>query len=728
MRSPTLLLSALSALIAGAQPVIEVTPLDIRPGGEDYAPCFLDSGFVMSSVREASAAIGYTDAKSGKALSDLYWVPMKDGKAGIPALFSTTLTTPVNEGPAAFSSDGRTICYTRNLVIPKNASSNKAGNAQLGLFFSDLVNGVWTEAIPFQHNSGKYSMMHPAFSASGDTLYFASDMPGGLGGLDIYFSVLTRNEWSAPTNAGPELNTSYNEAYPSIRNRVMHFSSDRPGGQGRADIHTSIGNGTSWTSPKALPPPINGPSNDHGHVPTNDPMVYLMSSDRSGTDRIYRVTYTIERFQECSEQQLNNYCYVFKGKAHPATSSLPLDHVWDLGDGTRISGNRAEHCYNGPGTYTVRSLLVDRKTGATFHTLQSNEVHVTQWEQAFISAPDTIRTGRRLVFDPRHSHVPGMTPKEYHWDLGDGNVAMGELMMHQYRNAGTYTVKLNILGKPDQYGNIPSQCNTRMVVVLDKYRENEDMAVTVVYQDAFGQTRSYELQELPFDEMMIEGLAINDAKFAVELFKSKERVSLDSPTFMEISKFYRVVERFDPVANVYIYTVGDADNMEQLYQVYKKVRELDFMDAEVFQIAQEKLMDMSSLGLAGLRDLKNKKLSVNSIPFAFKSAELEPGSEEILDEVVKLLQQHPTLQIVIEAHTDDVGSFAYNMDLSDRRAASVQAYLVERQVDPSRLKSIGHGKNQPIASNKTESGRSRNRRVEFRMVVVEDAKSLSSMP
>lgn len=720
--------SILTALFAGAQPVIEVTPLDIRPAGEDYAPCFLDSGIVMSSVRETSTAIGYLDSKSGKVLSDLYWLPMNNGRPGTPVLFSASLTTPVNDGPAAFTRDGRTICFTRNLTIPKNASSKKAGSGQLGLFFSHLVDGAWAEPRPFPHNAARYSLMHPTFNDTGDTLYFASDIPGGHGGMDIYFSVLEGDRWSAPRNAGSDLNTSYNEAYPYMLHGVMNFSSDRPGGLGKADIHTTSGSGTNWSPPRVLPAPINGPGNDHGHIATNDPLIFLMSSDRSGTDRIYQIKHTIERFQDCSEQQLNNYCYVFKRKAHPASSSLPLEQVWDLGDGTRITGSRAEHCYGGPGTYTVRSLLVDRATGATFHTLQTSEVHVVEREQAFISAPDTIRTGRRLVLDPRHSHVPGMTPMEYHWDFGDGNKTVGEVMLHQYRNAGTYTVKLNILGKPDQYGIIPSQCNTRNIVVMDKFRENEDITVTVVYQDAFGMNRTYELQELPFDEMLIEGLAINDAKYSVELFKSKERVSLDSPRFMEISKFYRVVERFDPVASVYIYSVGEADNVEQLYKVYQIVRELDFMEAEVFKIEEEKLLDMSRLGLASLADLKNKKLSVNSIQFAYKSADIEPGSEDVLEQVVELMQQYPTLHVVIEAHTDDIGSRGYNMGLSDRRAASVRAYLEKRAIDPSRLVAIGHGKNQPIASNKTEAGRSKNRRVEFRMVVTDQADRITSMP
>ena len=110
-------------------------------------------------------------------------------------------------------------------------------------------------------------------------------------------------------------------------------------------------------------------------------------------------------------------------------------------------------------------------------------------------------------------------------------------------------------------------------------------------------------------------------------------------------------------------------------------------------------------------------MRTNAIHFAFKSAEMGEGSEPVLEQILGLLRQHPEVQLVIEAHTDDIGSRDYNIDLSQQRAQSVQAYLLQNGITPERLIPVGHGKNQPIASNKTEDGRSQNRRVEFRMTV-----------
>jgi len=91
-------------------------------------------------------------------------------------------------------------------------------------------------------------------------------------------------------------------------------------------------------------------------------------------------------------------------------------------------------------------------------------------------------------------------------------------------------------------------------------------------------------------------------------------------------------------------------------------------------------------------------------------------SLEILDQVGAVMKSNPELRIIIEGHTDNVGVAAKNLKLSDDRANSVRAALIERAVDPSRLEALGYGQSKPIASNKTKKGRAANRRVEFNIV------------
>lgn len=714
----------LGSVPAMAQEVIEVERLVIRPIGEDYAPIPMDSGFVFCSIRESGGAIAFSDAETGKPLSDLYWAPLSNGAVGVPALFSASLATPVNEGPAAFTDGGRTICYTRNIALPKKLSNLRGKGGQLGLFFSHLNDGAWQAPEAFAHNRTASAVMHPTFSVTGDTLFFVSDMPGGLGGMDLYRCERSDLGWSEPVNLGSQVNSAFNEVFPRMHaNGMLAFSSDRPGGPGSLDIYTTRSKGSGWEVPMLLPAPVNSPSNDHGYVQLRDGFNAMFSSNRDGLDAIYTAKRTVPRFRDCAEQVRNNYCYSFKRRAHAATSTIPVDHYWHMGDGTRVKGYSASHCYAVPGTYSVRSLLVDRKSGEIFHALSSNDLTIGDLQQAWIAVQDSVRTGRALELDGMMSHLPGIVPAEYHWDYGDGTTGGGLRQQHTYKAPGVYQVKLDVLSVPDAQGTITNKCNTRTVVVIDRFRDHEDISVTATYQDAFGKTHTFDYQELPFDPTALEGDALNDVVFAVQLLASKDRIDLDDPRFEQVRKHFRIVERFDPVSRMYTYSVGETGNMDELYQTFRKIKELQFLDAEVFALHVEKLMDLSQMDFATLEELNHRKLRTSAIHFAYNSSALEAGSELVIDQVTELMKQHRELLVVIEAHTDDIGGSAFNVALSQDRAMAVVASLVEKGIDPQRLVPIGHGKNQPIASNRNEAGRSQNRRVEFHITVKGDPKA-----
>jgi outer membrane protein OmpA-like peptidoglycan-associated protein len=123
-----------------------------------------------------------------------------------------------------------------------------------------------------------------------------------------------------------------------------------------------------------------------------------------------------------------------------------------------------------------------------------------------------------------------------------------------------------------------------------------------------------------------------------------------------------------------------------------------------------------------LVEIESERLSLkDAIHFDTGEASIRSESFRILDAIAKILNEHSELKRVrIEGHTDNVGSAAYNKDLSERRAASVVRYLVQRGgVSEARLEARGYGFERPVASNATAVGRSRNRRVEFTIVAEE---------
>ena len=101
------------------------------------------------------------------------------------------------------------------------------------------------------------------------------------------------------------------------------------------------------------------------------------------------------------------------------------------------------------------------------------------------------------------------------------------------------------------------------------------------------------------------------------------------------------------------------------------------------------------------------------INFDFNKADIRPDSRPIIDEVTKLLRDNPDLRLTVEGHTDNVGTPAYNLNLSDARARSVVAALTAQGIEARRLKSAGYGQERPIADNGTDDGRAKNRRVEL---------------
>ncbi len=104
-----------------------------------------------------------------------------------------------------------------------------------------------------------------------------------------------------------------------------------------------------------------------------------------------------------------------------------------------------------------------------------------------------------------------------------------------------------------------------------------------------------------------------------------------------------------------------------------------------------------------------------NITFETNSADLRPGFFGVLDSVALVAQKYDKTVVEVAGHTDSTGSAQYNQALSERRAATVATYIVNRGIDQQRLLAYGRGLTQPIADNSTLEGRALNRRVEIRL-------------
>ena len=161
---------------------------------------------------------------------------------------------------------------------------------------------------------------------------------------------------------------------------------------------------------------------------------------------------------------------------------------------------------------------------------------------------------------------------------------------------------------------------------------------------------------------------------------------------------YLKVEKGNVITYIHVHSWNDGAGYDL------NICEEKAMTQEVFADAKSMAQDISATG----------KVAVYGIYFDFNKADVKPESEPVLKEIAKLLKQNPKLNLYVVGHTDNVGSLATNMDLSQRRAdAVVQALVSKHGVDAKRLKSHGVGPLCPVASNKTDEGCAKNRRVEL---------------
>ncbi len=271
----------------------EAQPLGINSEYREFSPAIYERGLVFCSDRPVEGLANYQDAWTGEGFLDLFLCSRKTLDATLcgsytyspPEVFNEALSSRFHEASAHFSADFEEVFFTGN--APGNGKGrDDAGLLRLGIHHARRLPGNkgWTDPIPLSINSGEYSVMHPCLSRDGRRLYFSSDMPGGHGGLDLYYADRVNGVWGPPFNLGPDINTQGSEVFPYFSlDGLLYFSSDGWAGLGGLDIFFSreekIG---IWAAPYNPGAPINSSSDDFGFIWEETGTCGYFSSDRRG--------------------------------------------------------------------------------------------------------------------------------------------------------------------------------------------------------------------------------------------------------------------------------------------------------------------------------------------------------------------------------------------------------------------------------------------------------------
>lgn len=262
----------------------KINHLAINTNAEDFGPAYYNNQIVFaSSRRKGSHPIKRIYNWNNKPFLDLYVADVAGEELKDPKRFSKKIDKKLHEGPATFANDGKMMAFTRN----NYDSKSKDGIVKLEIFFMEKdKDGNWGEQKPFKLNSSEYSVGHPCLSADGNTMYFVSDMPGGLGGADLY--VIKKDgsgNWGDPKNLGDKINTEGNEMFPYFEenNGFLLFASNGHLGLGGLDMFiTPIRDDGTFGKVLNMGAPLNTQSDDFGLIIDNKMNKGYFSSNRSG--------------------------------------------------------------------------------------------------------------------------------------------------------------------------------------------------------------------------------------------------------------------------------------------------------------------------------------------------------------------------------------------------------------------------------------------------------------
>lgn len=271
-------------LLTRGQGFYEVSLYPVSTAGSEFSPVWRRGELVFCSDRPIPGPQSGKDAWTGAGFFHL-WEVSEALFSQTPQPLAPSLPARFHQASATFSADATELIFTASGW--EKARSGKYWNPQL--YQTRLNrNGQWDNLLPLPFCDPAHTFAHPCLVPSGDTLFFASDRPGGSGGLDIWYSLRTGDSWSEPTQAGLTCNTAGNEVFPFRQGKNLYFASDGHPGLGGLDIFL-LADGQIH-NPGA---PLNSRDDDFGLVWDTTSTEGFLASNRPGgmgSDDIYRLS------------------------------------------------------------------------------------------------------------------------------------------------------------------------------------------------------------------------------------------------------------------------------------------------------------------------------------------------------------------------------------------------------------------------------------------------------
>ncbi|SDX97978.1 OmpA family protein [Flavobacterium degerlachei] len=274
--------------ISSIEKLFDLKKLNINSTKSDFGAIQYNEILYFTSSRNESRKIY---GLNNEPFLDLYQsnYTTKDATYSEPTPVSE-LNSIYHEGPLTMTADGKTVYFSSESFNEKLFQKNKKKNiksGQVNLYKATNDNGKWVNITPLPFNSKDYSVSNPSLSIDGKTLYFSSNMPGTIGGLDIWkVAVNGDGSFGNAENLGSKVNTSQDESFPFVsEEEVLYFSSKGLTGLGGYDIFSIDLNKNESAS--NLGKPVNSEKDDFAFTFDKKNKLGYISSNREGKDEIY---------------------------------------------------------------------------------------------------------------------------------------------------------------------------------------------------------------------------------------------------------------------------------------------------------------------------------------------------------------------------------------------------------------------------------------------------------
>lgn len=668
-------------------------------------------------------------------------------------------------GAATFSDSTKSLYFT---FVPANTFSKDTGKLNRpNIYFTKLMNHKWSASEPFVWNNPAYSFQHPTISKDGNLLIFASDMPGGFGKSDLYYSIKENNQWSKPKNLGADINTTENEVFPYLYNlTTLYFSSDGQAGFGGLDIFSSKLVLNKWTFVKNLGLMANSNRDDFGICFLHNDSTGLFSSNRvggMGGDDIYNIvslkkemniSLNVYLTQNINDPASGRKIYLLNSEGEKVDSTLTdqFGHfqfkTFDVDKSYMIEVVENDVTFKNK----VRYFILD-KSGQT-----QNITHVLNPTQKFVF--------KDLAVDP--SSMPDLFD-----DTGislAGNVLLGKAADKPLANR-------NIIIK-NSFGDVVQQTKTSALgsfafrhlpvnqsylLYIDDENISIDTKITVTNKNGkeikanrLHNKNNFKYQILDVDKTSLSDLQVDDSELSIDLsgyLLDQDKKELVNATILILENDISVQNILTDlngkfraenlqVEKTYLFSLDDPDNkfkhVTKIYladasrRIYKEIErrkdgKFEFKLLEVDkQLLGEVMLEDPWLQVLKLNTTEKKSPLTISESFNYPSGgwKVDNVISKILDKVAFILKANPSLGIVLMSHTDSQGADDFNMKLSEKRAQAAYDYLVSKQIVRNRLSAIGYGESKLLNECQNnipcdDLDHSVNRRTEFKIVNVQ---------